>query len=65
MCGNEEQILRGRFSFLLRNGDDADDKDDYDEELILWAKIFFFTPNYIKNSEIMFVLCDIHISGEN
>ena len=27
--------------------------------------IFFFTPNYIKNSEIMFVLCDIHIIGGN
>jgi len=26
---------------------------------------FFFTPNYIMNSEIMFVLCDIHILGEN
>ena len=45
VCGNEEQILRGRFSFLLLNGDDADDNDDYDEKLILWAKVFFLTPN--------------------
>ena len=56
VCGNEEQILRGRFSFLLLNEDDADDNDDadeddaddnddYDKELIFWAKVFFLTPN--------------------
>ena len=30
----------------------------------LLAYFTFLIPSYIKNSEIMFVLCDIHILGK-